>query len=247
MNIKRITAVIIISVFFFIGSFFLFIRSRDRVTEEILQDKSLIEFNNQRFGHTLKYPESWQLRERDSLTYLHPSLASDQLPEIGVNWGTYKQVSRHVFIALSEFTHLDGASEHQIDYSIYPNNNNFSLTQWYDIFVLIESMNSQLITESQFFRHSVDVLDNNMRIAKGHNAYDPWTPEGELINAGNNEVLITQFPGDFRHDAYQYYIVAADNYIITISFGYRRGTASRTLWRRSNSAIMTVIENIKAI
>ncbi len=247
MNKKRLALTVVVCLLFFWGSYSIFISSRQEIIDDALHDIRLEEFENTRYGYRFSYPEDWELRERDILGHFHSSVRGDDLPEIGINWESYRQVYRNTFTALSDFTHIDGVAERQIEHAVYPNNNRLNHYQWYDIFVLMEARSSRIITEAILFQRSHVILNENERIDENYNLYDPWTPRGQVLEIGSHEVLKVTILGDFRHENYQYYIIPFDKYFLVFHFGYGRTDASRSVWKDNNEGIRAIIKTLEKI
>ncbi len=244
MSKKRLILIVVIVLLVIT---FIALLARDKSEEEVVtDDENLEKFINSSFKYSFDYPSEWEVRERDNVHYFHPLLSRTDPPEIDINWGTYRQIYRTTFVGLSGFTHIDGLQEYHIEHGVYHNNNNFTLRQWYDIFILTEAVYTRRITQAEFIRTSRGIMSDHNRISSSLNLYDPWTPREEILTIGDHTVLKTRLAGDYRYDGYQYYIVLLNNNFLVFSFGYGGASASREVWGKASEGVKTIINTIES-
>ncbi len=245
MKKKKIIIIIILALFLS-SILVLTLRNKEGKIEE-KTDEITLEYRNEKYGYKANYNVNWQVREKDNLSYFHSLLSNKSLSSTHVNWNTYLQGSHAIFSGFSDFTYIEGAREHQIEHHVYPNPQNLSIRQWYDIFVITEAFHTKRITEADFIRKSKDIIENRKEIEDTEGAYDPWTPKGEITKIGKLDVLTMTLPGDYRHSGYQHYILLFNNYILVFKFGYGSATNNRELWKNNNNNIIKTIESISLL
>jgi len=238
----KTTLIIIVAIVFFSLSLYLYLGSREEPLGEDVEIGGRV-YRNESLGYEMNYPEFWEIREKKNLTSFYSNITSEDNPQTTVDLETYKQIFGIDLVGTSPLTYIDGVISYNIEKSVYRNNNNFTVRQWYDIVALLESYNAQKISETDFIKISSKVLKGEEILKE--KVFDPWIPEGEVVKIGNKEVLKTTRFGDNRYDGYQYYITALGEYIFVFHFGYGGLVIPREMWQRNDNHVRGIIWSLK--
>ncbi len=244
MDKKRISITVIISFLIFTSGFLIFIRSREKVKEEALENIPLNIFVNDKLGYEFGYPLEWHERELDDGNYIHSAFNNENISEVDVDWRSYEQTFRSAFVGFADFVYIDGAMEYQIEHHVYRNHNELSLSQWYELFVLVEAFNAEKITEAQLIR-KISKITEGGSIANYDKIFDPWTPRGNVLKIGNKDVLKVTLAGNHRYEGFQYYILSHNNYFFVFSFGYGDRATNRNQWHKNDRGVKNMIKTLK--
>jgi hypothetical protein len=242
----RTTLTITVAVIFFSLSLYLYLGNREKPLDEDVEVGARV-YQNKALGYQLNYPPSWEIREKRDLSYFYSERTDVTEPQTSINLETYKQMYGVDLIGTSPLNYIDGTINYNIEKEIYPNLNNFTVRQWYDVAVLLQNYNAQKIRESDFIKIGNKILKEGAIVEDKDKIFDPWTPEGEVINIGSKDVLKVIRSGDSRYEGYQYYIVSFSDYIFVFHFGYGGLVVPREMWQRSNNHMKGIIWSLKPL
>lgn len=226
------------------GSLFLYLRG-DRNDYEDGVELTERAYRNEDFGYGMNYPSEWEIREKRSLSFFHPAMDKGDFIKTVINVDAYKEVFGLDLIGRSPLTYIDGTIDYNIEQSVYLNENDFSVRQWYDIAVLAEAYSAQKISGAELVVMYNEVVREGGIVNHKEKIFDPWISQGEVIRIQRKEVLKTTQMGDHRYAGYQYYITPVDDYIFVFRFGYGGAVVPREMWQRSDRHVREMIGSLK--
>lgn len=246
MTKLRTTLTIVVAVISFSFSLYLYLGNKEKPLEEDVEVGARV-YQNEALGYQLNYPSSWEIREKRDLSYFYPERTDITEPQTSINLETYKQIFGVDLVGTSPLNYIDGTIDYNIVKEVYSNLNNFTVRQWYDTAVLFQNYNAQKIKEAEFIKTGNKILEEGAILENKDQIFDPWTPEGKIINIGGKEVLKVTRPGDSRYEGYQYYIVSLSDHIFVFHFGYGGLVVPREMWQRSNNHMKGIIWSLKPL
>ncbi len=247
MTRLKIVIIILITAALFFSSLFLYLINREEHEEEEVELVEKI-YRNEKLGYTISYPEEWEVREVENLSFFHPALVNEDFSQKRMDFKTYKQIFGVDFIGTSPLVYIDGNITYNIEKRVYPNINEFTVRQWYDVAAIADARHAQKISSAHFIRKSNRVIESKEGISDdGEKIFDPWMTRGKKMMAGEKEVLKTVRDGDYRYDGYQYYTTSLGDYIFVFRFGYGGPVTPREMWERNNMYIKEMIDSLELL
>jgi len=238
----KVVLIVIFAVLLFVLSVFLYLQSRSSAVDPSELDGRV--YRNERFSYAMNYPYEWEIEEREGGDYFHQTAFSRELPAMGFDWGTYRSEFGSELQGASPLTYIDGTVDYNIEKRIYPNINEFTLQQWYNLAVLAEALSSQKMSESRFVRLTRELIENRS-LSDKEGVFDPWMSRGSVIKIGNRDVLKATRVGDHQYDGYQYYIFRYDEHIFVFHFGFGGPVIPREMWERSDRFVKEMILSLR--
>ncbi len=249
MNIEKNKKLFIFVFLLFIGAIIFFVVFFNGDDDEVeKEDVSGEIFVNEEMGYSLKHPFGWEIESKRRLNYLNKGMERAEVKDLDLIDGeSYRQIASMDLVGSSPLVYIDGEIKYIIEKNVYPNNNNLTLRQWYDLGMLVLAFEEGIITEGELIQKTNSRINDDIEITEEDGVFNPWVPRGEDIIIGDIDVIKFIMPGDYRYEGYQHYAANIGGYFFVFSFGFGGPVTPREMWNDGDEYVKDMIRSLEIL